>query len=152
MHAEDVHRADANRLEKKNQRRTLGSTEVLRFWFHHHLLVRWSLILWIHSGSLKLFQAQLQRQEVYHTTSRMGRSRREYYARRNKVERCRPFFVFNSSTSNRILSSRELIMLSDSNCWCVWGSCAVCCGLFSHEDRHTARTQHRTGTHSTVSL
>ena len=32
----------------------------------------------------------------------------------------------------------------------VWGSCAVCCGLFSHEDRHIARTQHCTDTHSTV--
>ena len=59
-------------------------------------------------------------------------------------------FAFNSSNSNRILSSRELIILSDSNFGCVCGSCAVCCGLFSHEDRHTARTQHSTGTHSTV--
>ena len=59
-------------------------------------------------------------------------------------------FVFNSSNSNRILSSRELIILSDSNFCCFWGSCAVCCGLFSHEARHTARTQHSTGTQSTV--
>ena len=50
------------------------------------------------------------------------------------------------SNSNQILSSRELIILSDSNFWCVWGSCAVCCGLFSHEARHTARTQHSTDT------
>ena len=76
----------------------------------------------------------------------------QYHARRNKFERFRPFCVFHSSNSNRILSSRELIILSDSNFWCVWGSCAVCCGLFSHEDRHTAGTQHSTDIHSTVKL
>ena len=61
------------------------------------------------------------------------------------------FFCFNSSNSNRILSSRELIILSDSNFWCVWGSCAVCCGQFSHEDRHAHSrdtAQHRDAQHS----
>ena len=47
---------------------------------------------------------------------------------RNKFERVRPFFGINKSNSNRIWSSRELIILSDSNLWCVWGSwCAVAC-------------------------
>ena len=43
------------------------------------------------------------------------------------------------SNSNRILSLRELTISNDSNFWCASGSCAVCCGLFSHEDRHTAQ-------------
>ena len=37
-----------------------------------------------------------------------------YHAPGNKFERFRPFFAFNLSNSNRILSSRELIILSDS--------------------------------------
>ena len=52
--------------------------------------------------------------------------------------------IFPRSNSNRILSSRELIILNDSNSWCFWGSCAVCRGLFAHEDRHS------TDTHSIV--
>ena len=79
-------------------------------------------------------------------------------------KRCIPFprklirtisalFAFNSSNSNRIWSSRELIIFSDSNFWCVWSTCAVCCGPFSHEARHTARTQHSTGTqHSQIKV
>ena len=68
---------------------------------------------------------------------------------RKQIRTISALIAFNSSNFNRIWSSRELIFLSDSNFWCVWGSCAVCCGLFSHEDRHTARTQHSTGRHST---
>ena len=52
------------------------------------------------------------------------------------------FFALNSSSSNRILSSQELLILSDSNFWRVWISCAVCCGLFSHEDRNSTAQIH----------
>ena len=79
-------------------------------------------------------------------------SHRILFARKQIRTMSALFKKINSSNSNRILSSREFIILSDSNFCCVWGSCAVCCGLFSHEARHTARTQHSTDKHSTVSL
>ena len=48
---------------------------VTRRWFNHYVLVLLSMVVRIHSASLKRFQAQFQRKEVYHATTRMSRSK-----------------------------------------------------------------------------
>ena len=74
--------------------------------------------------------------------------------RRNKFERFRPFFVFNSSNSNRILSSRELIIFTRFEFLvCLGFLCCVLWLVFTRGQTHSTDTaQHRDTQHSHIKV
>ena len=82
----------------------------------------------------------------------MGKVSKKYHSTGNKFERFSVFFVFYSSNSNRILSSREFIILSDFEFLvCLGLLCCVLWPVFTRGQTHSTDTaQHRDIQHSQI--